>query len=80
MMFDHMAAAQRVGIPGDKLERLVALARAEFPDDETMVEHEDASLEEILRQDVSLRPTITTPRYPPVSRSRSQHDEAPRLA
>ena len=31
MMFDHMAAAQRVGIPGDKLERLVALARAEFP-------------------------------------------------
>ena len=37
MMFDYVAAAQRVGIPGDKLERLVALARAEFPDDETML-------------------------------------------
>ena len=38
MMFDYMAAAQRVGIPADKLERLVALARAEFLDDETMAE------------------------------------------
>ena len=64
MMFDYMAAAQRVGIPADKLERLVALARAEFLDDETMaelhilrailaVERGDASLEEILRQEVA---------------------------
>ena len=64
MMFDYMPAAERVGIPGDKLERLVALARAEFPDDETMaelhslrailaVERGDASLEEILRQEVA---------------------------
>jgi len=45
------------------LERLVALARAEFPDDETMarstcsailaVERDDASLDEILRQEVA---------------------------
>lgn len=64
MIFDYMPAAQRVGIPGDKLERLVVLARAEFPDDETMaelhilrailaVERGDASLEEILRQEVA---------------------------
>lgn len=64
MMFDYVAAARRVGIPGDKLERLVALARAEFADDETMaelhilrailaVERGDASLAEILRQEVA---------------------------
>jgi len=64
MMFDYASAARRVGIPEDKLERLVALARAEFPDDETMaelhvlrailaVERGDASLEEILRQEVA---------------------------
>jgi hypothetical protein len=64
MMFDYMAAAQRVGIPGNKLERPVALARAEFPGDETMaelhilrailaVERGDASLEEILGQEVA---------------------------
>ncbi len=63
MMFDYMAAAPRVGIPEDKLQRLVALAHAEFPDDETMaelhilrailaVERGDASFEEILRQEV----------------------------
>ena len=59
MMFDYVAAARRVGIPGDKLECLVALARADFPDDEPMaelhilrailaVERGDASVEEIL--------------------------------
>jgi hypothetical protein len=64
MMFDYTAAALRVGIPGDKLERLVILASAEFPDDETLaelhilrailaVERGDASLEEILRQEVA---------------------------
>jgi len=62
-MFDYVAAARRVGISGDKLERLVALARAEFAGDETMaelhilrgilvVERGDASLDEILRQEV----------------------------
>ncbi len=55
--------ARRVGIQGDKLERLVALARGEFPHDETKaelhilrailaVERGNASLEEILRQEV----------------------------
>jgi hypothetical protein len=64
MLFDYVAAAQRVGIPGDKLERLVSLARAEFSNDETIVElhvlrailaveRGDASLEEILRQEVA---------------------------
>ncbi len=64
MLFDCVAAARRVGIPGHKLERLVALARAEFPDDETMaelhilrailaVERGDASVEEILRQEAA---------------------------
>ena len=64
MMFDYMAAARRVGIPGDKLECLVTLARADFPDDETMaelhilrailaVERGDASVEEILREEVA---------------------------
>jgi hypothetical protein len=63
MVFDYISAARRVGIPGDKLARLVALARAEFPNDETMaelhilrailaVERGDVSLEEILPQEV----------------------------
>jgi hypothetical protein len=62
-MFDYISAARRAGILEDKLDRLVALARAEFPDDESMaelhilrailaVERGDASLEEILRLEV----------------------------
>jgi len=37
-MFEYMASRPAGGIPEDKLERLVALAHAEFPDDETMAE------------------------------------------
>ena len=64
MIFDYRAAAARAGIPGDKLDRLVAIMRAEFPDDETMaelhilrailaVEQGVASLEDVLRQEVA---------------------------
>ena len=64
MIFDYAAAAHRAGIPGDKLDRLAAIMRAEFPDDETMaelhilrailaVEQGAASLEDILRQEVA---------------------------
>lgn len=64
MMFDYADAAKRAGIPGDKLDCLLNLMRAEFPDDETMaelhvlravlsVERGEASLEEILRQGAS---------------------------
>jgi hypothetical protein len=64
MIFDYKTAAARAGVPGDKLDRLAALMRAEFPDDETMtdlhilrailaVEHGAASLEDILRQEIS---------------------------
>lgn len=59
MLFDYVAAAERVGIPQDKLDRLCALVRAEFPDDEMMaelhilrailaVERGDTTLEEVL--------------------------------
>ena len=61
MVFDYVAAARRAGIPQDKLDRLCALVRTEFPHDEMMtelhilrailsVERGDATLEEILRQ------------------------------
>lgn len=64
MIFDYTAAADRAGIPHDKLRRLAAIMRAEFPDDETMaelhilrailaVERGEASLEEILRHEVA---------------------------
>ena len=64
MIFDYQTAAARAGIPGSKLARLVALMRAEFPDDETMaelhvlrailaVEQGAARLEEILGQEVA---------------------------
>ena len=64
MIFDYLTAAKRAGIPADKLERLCALARAEFPSDEMMVElhilrailaveRGDTTLEEILSQEVT---------------------------
>ena len=64
MIFDYKTAAARAGILGSKLDRLVALIRAEFPDDETMaelhvlrailaVEQGSASLEEILGQEAA---------------------------
>ena len=64
MIFDYKTAAARAGISGNKLDRLVALMRAEFPDDETMaelhvlrailaVEQGAASLEEILGQEAA---------------------------
>ncbi len=64
MIFDYTAAAHRAGIAGDKLERLAAIMRAEFPGDEMMaelhilravlaVERGEASLEDILRQEVA---------------------------
>ena len=64
MIFDYKTAAARTGIPGDKLDRLTAIVRAEFPDDEMMaelhilrailaVEQGAASLEDILRQEVA---------------------------
>ena len=63
MIFDYKTAATRTGIPSAKLDRLMALMSAEFPDDETMaelhvlrailaVEQGAASLEEILEQEV----------------------------
>ena len=64
MLFDYLAAAKRAGIRQDKLERLCALVRAEFPSDEMMaelhilravlsVERGDATLDEILAQKVT---------------------------
>jgi hypothetical protein len=64
MIFDYTTAAHRAGIPRDKLERLAAIMRAEFPDDETMaelhilrailtVERGEASLDDILRQEIA---------------------------
>ena len=63
MIFDYKTAAARAGVPGDKLDRLAEIMRAEFPEDETMaelhilrailaVEHGTASLEDILRQEI----------------------------
>ena len=64
MIFDYKTAAARAGIPGSKLDRLVALIRAEFPDDEAMaelhvlrailaIEQGAASLKEILGQEMA---------------------------
>ena len=64
MIFDYQTAAARAGISGSKLDRLVALIRAEFPDEETMaelhvlrailaIEQGAANLEEILGQEVA---------------------------
>jgi len=61
MLFDYVAAAERVGISAKDLARLIAMMRAEFPSDEMMaelhilravlsVERGDVTLEEILRQ------------------------------
>lgn len=66
MIFDYSAAARRAGIPQPKLDHLVALLRAEFPDDETMAElhilpavlavgRGETTPEEILSQEVSPR-------------------------
>jgi hypothetical protein len=38
MTFDYTTAADRAGISRDKLERLKAHVRAEFPDDEMMAD------------------------------------------
>lgn len=64
MIFDYFTAAKRAGIPADKLERLCAIVRAEFPSDEMMaelhilrailaVERGDATLAEILSQEAT---------------------------
>jgi len=64
MFFDYHRAARRVGIPEDKLARLSALVRAEFPNDEMMadlhilrairsIERGDATLDEILSQEAT---------------------------
>lgn len=64
MIFDYLTAAKRAGIPADKLERLCAIVRAEFPSDEMMaelhilrailaVERGDATLAEILSQEAT---------------------------
>jgi hypothetical protein len=64
MAFDYRGAARRVGIPEDKLARLCALIRAEFPNDEMMaelhllrivhsIERGDTTLEEVLSQHVA---------------------------
>ena len=64
MIFDYKVVADRAGIPAEKLERLAAIMRAEFPDDETMaelhvlravlaVEQGMVRLEDILRQEVA---------------------------
>jgi hypothetical protein len=61
MLFDYVAAAERVGISAKDLAPLIAMMRAEFPSDEMMaelhilravlsVERGDVTLEEILRQ------------------------------
>jgi hypothetical protein len=63
MIFDYLTAARRAGIPTDKLDRLCALVRAEFPSDEMMaelhilrailaVERGHVTLDEILSQQV----------------------------
>lgn len=64
MIFDYFTAAKRVGIPQDKLDRLCALVRAEFPSDEMMaelhilrailsIERGDTTLEEVLSQEIA---------------------------
>lgn len=64
MIFDYKTATARAGIPGSKLDRLVALICAEFPDDEMMaelhvlrailaVERGAVSLDEILGRQVA---------------------------
>jgi hypothetical protein len=64
MMFDYATVADRTGISREKLERLKALVRTEFPHDEMManlhilrallaVERGDVTLEQILRQKVA---------------------------
>ncbi len=64
MGFDYRGAARRVGIPEDKLARLCALVRAEFPNDEMMaelhllrvvlsIERGDTTLDAILSQHVT---------------------------
>jgi len=64
MTFDYTTAADRAGISREKLERLKALVRAEFPNDEMMadlhilraalaVERGDVTLEQVLRQEVA---------------------------
>jgi hypothetical protein len=64
MIFDYLAAAKRTGIPEDKLDRLCAIVRAEFPSDEMMaelhilravmaIERGDTTLDEILKQGIT---------------------------
>ncbi len=64
MIFDYFTAAKRAGIPEDKLNRLCAIVRAEFPSDEMMaelhilravmaIERGDMTLDEILKQGIT---------------------------
>lgn len=64
MIFDYIAAARRAGIAPDRLERLSALIRSEFPSDEMMAElhilrailsiqRGETTLDDILRQEVA---------------------------
>jgi hypothetical protein len=64
MMFDYATVADRAGIRRETLERLGALIRAEFPDDEMMtdlhilravlaVQRGDVTLEQILPREVA---------------------------
>ncbi|MFQ5897863.1 MAG: hypothetical protein ACE5JN_06405 [Candidatus Methylomirabilia bacterium] len=64
MIFDYLTAAKRAGIPQNKLERLCAHVRSEFPSDEMMaelhilrailaVERGDTTLDEILSQEIT---------------------------
>lgn len=64
MVFDYARAAKRAGIPPDRLDRLCALIRAEFPGDEMMaelhilrairsIERGDTTLEEVLSHKVT---------------------------
>jgi hypothetical protein len=64
VIFDYLTPAKRAGVPQDKLERLCALVRAEFPSDEMMaelhilrailaVERGDTTLDEILSREIT---------------------------
>ena len=66
MTFNYTTAADRAGINREMLERLEALLRAEFPDDEMMadlhilpavlaVERGDVTLEQMLCQGMASR-------------------------
>ncbi len=55
MVFDYVAAATRIGMSSEDLDRLVSLTRAEFPGDEMMVElHVLRAVLAVERGDVTL--------------------------